>query len=78
MVNFCSEMTSFTRSPMERMPSSSLLAPSTGRWRTCFSVMRAMHSSTVSSRVTQLTLSLMISRTSVSLEALPMRMILRA
>jgi hypothetical protein len=43
MMNFCSEMTSFTRSPMEMRPS--LSVSMTSRWRTRFSVIRTMHSS---------------------------------
>src|SRR5713101_4124953 len=76
MTNFCSEMTSLTRSPMEIRPIS--LPPSkTGRWRSRFSVISTMHSSLVWSGRTYMTVDVMMSRTEVSFDDRAMRTIFR-
>ena len=70
-------MMSFTKSPMEMRPISLPLSI-TGRWRNLFSVISAMHSSFVWVGPTYMTGEVMTSRTGVSFDERPMRMIFRA
>src|SRR5260370_725515 len=73
-------MIHFTRSPIDRMPTTSCpFCPFiTGRWRIRCSVMRAIHSSKVFVRVTYTTGLVMISFTWVFFDGRPLRMTLRA
>ena len=77
MMNFCSEMMSFTRSPIEIRPIS-LPSSITGKWRSRFSVISAMHSSLVWSGCTYMTGRVMMSRNGVSLDERSISAILRA
>ena len=47
MMNCCAQIVSLTTSPIETIPMTFPPSSSIGRWRKCFSVMIAMHSSTV-------------------------------
>ncbi len=77
MVISCSEITEFTRSPIETTPSTTS-SSTTGRCRIRLSVMIRMHSPTECCRVTEITGLLMISDTCVSFDDLPCRITFRA
>ena len=70
MINFCSDIISFTISPIEITPTV-LSDSTTGRCLTRFFVINAIHSSTVFSGLTYITLLVIISDTKVSLDDLP-------
>ncbi|ODS65970.1 MAG: hypothetical protein ABS37_06275 [Acidovorax sp. SCN 65-108] len=78
MMNFCSEMMSLTKSPIEIMPTSLPLLSTTGRWRRRPVLMICMHCSLDWSGRTKRTEVVITSRASVAADVRPSRAIFRA